>query len=600
MQENHLVSFLRKRRIATVLAISLCSNFYSQNKPFNVIFILTDDQGSGDLGCYGNKEIKTPNIDALAQKSIRFNNFHTGTTSAPTRAGLFTGRNGNATGVWHTVQGRSYLAREEVTLAETFVNSGYSTGIFGKWHLGEAYPYRPQDRGFQETLIHGGGGVGQQPDYWGNTYFDDTYFRNGVPEKQTGYCTDVWFREAIKFIDCNKKNPFFCYISLNAPHSPFHVDEVYAAPYRNNPAIPNPQFYGMVANIDENVGHLRRYLKETGLDENTIIIYMTDNGTAGGSTFDKRGFLQNGFNCGLRGFKGSPYDGGHRVPFILSVPGIKAREVNCLTSYIDFMPTLIDLCNLKTPRKVQFDGISLKPSIKGRKIKGRTLVVDTQREEFLRKFKSYCVMTDEWRLINGKELYYINNDREQRKNLASEYPKVVSQLQKEYVKWWDKTSFRANQYQYINIGDLSTTMLLSHDLHNEQNKLPAWNQTMVRRGERSTGYWTVEVSKKGLYLFQLMRWAPESGLGLLNSAPEGRLVPNGNFFPEGDALTIKGAKIMINSKEYLKKIEDNFTHSSIDFQITLETGRYKISAEFADDKNTFFSAYYVTIKKHKQ
>lgn len=561
----------------------------------NVVFILSDDQGS-DLGCYGNKEINTANIDALANQSFRFTNFHTGTTSAPTRAGLLTGKNGNSTGVWHTIQGRSYLDKEELTLPETFLNSGYSTGIFGKWHLGDAYPYRPQDRGFQECLIHGGGGIGQQPDFWGNTYFDDTYFRNGIPEKQTGYCTDIWFKEAIRFIEKNKEKPFFCYLALNAPHSPFHVAEKYAAPYRNKPNIPNPEFYGMIANIDENVGKIREYLAKNGLDKNTIVIYMTDNGTAGGSTFDKDGFLKKGYNCGLRGYKASPYDGGHRVPFILSVPGLKGKEIQALTSYIDFMPTLVDLCKLKTPRQVNFDGVSLKPLLEGKKLANRTLVVDTQREEFLKKGKSYSVMTDEWRLVYGTELYKINVDKEQRTNLASKFPKVVEQLKDAYEKWWVKTSVRANQFQYLNIGDNSTTTLFSHDLHNEQNKMPAWNQELVRQGVYSSGYWTVEVSKAGLYHFQLMRWAPESNLSLLAEAPAGREVSNGNALKTGKVLSITGAKLEVDSLEYSATIKNNFNGKSIDFIVPLEIGKFKISAEFIDDKNIGFSPYYIVVK----
>lgn len=561
----------------------------------NVIFILTDDQGSGDLGCYGNKWIKTPNIDSLANQSFRFTNYHTGTTSAPTRAGLFTGKNGNSTGVWHTIQGRSYLDKEEVTLSETFSNSGYNTAIFGKWHLGESYPYRPQDRGFQESLIHGGGGVGQQPDYWGNTYFDDTYFRNGKPEKQNGYCTDVWFAEAIKYIDKNKEKPFFCYIALNAPHSPYHVAEKYAAPYRNHPNIPKPEFYGMITNIDENVGNLMQFLKSNQLDKNTIIVYMTDNGTAGGSSFDKNGFLKQGYNYNLRGGKGSQYDGGHRVPFILSVPGTKGREIGALTSYIDFMPTLIDLCKLKTPRKVVFDGISLKPLLKGKKLPKRTLVVDTQRQEFLEKGRAYSVMTEKWRLVDGKELYDINADKEQKTNVASNYPKVVAQLKNEYEKWWIKTSVRANQYQYINIGELTETILLSHDLHNEQNIRPVWNQSMVRQGLYSSGYWTVEISKPGVYKFQLMRWAPEANLPLLAEAPAGRKVSNGKAFSIGKALQIRGAKVTIGGKTYSATIDKDFKGSSIDISIPLEKGQYKLVAEFMDDNNKSFAAFYVVV-----
>ena len=191
----------------------------------NVIIVITDDQGYGDLGHTGNKIIKTPTIDQFASEAVNFTNYHVGTTCAPTRAGLLTGRNCNRNGVWHTIMGASLLNREEITLADVFKQNGYSTGMFGKWHLGDNHPFRPEDRGFQETFYHGGGGVGQTPDYWNNDYFDDTYLRNGTPEKVTGYCTDVWFDEAIKFIENKKDDQFLCYLSLNAPHSPFNVPQ---------------------------------------------------------------------------------------------------------------------------------------------------------------------------------------------------------------------------------------------------------------------------------------------------------------------------------------------------------------------------------------
>jgi len=587
---------LRSKYFASACFLGFFTSLTSQNTSPNIIFILTDDQGSGDLGCNGNKELKTPNIDSLAYNSFRFNNFHTGSTSSPTRSGLFTGKNGNSTGVWHTIMGRSYLDSEEVTLSETFSNSGYSTAIFGKWHLGDAYPYRPKDRGFHESLVIKGGAVGGQPDFWGNTYFDDTYFRNGNPEKQIGFCTDVWFQEAIKFIDKNKQKPFFCYLPLNAPHFPVHVDERYAARYRNNPKIPNPKFYGMIANIDENVGKLQAYLKNNGLDKNTIVIYMTDNGTSGGSTFDKNGFLLNGFNCGMRGNKTSPYEGGHRVPFFLSVPGKKGKNIESLTSYIDFMPTLVDMCKLKMPRQADFEGVSLKPLLEGKKIAKRTLVVDTQRDEFLEKNKVWCVMFEKWRLINGSELYDINSDQEQRINIASKHPKIVAQLKDEYEKWWTKTSVRAQQYQYINIGNQPATTLYSHDLHNDQNQIPAWDQEMVRQGKYSNGYWTIEVTKKGLYQFQLLRWPSESGLGILSTTSDDRITPYGRKYSKGKKLKIKAAKIKVAALEYSATISENFAGKSIDFLIPFEMGKYKISAEFIDDKNIQFSPYYVEVK----
>ena len=315
----------------------------------NIIFILTDDQGYGDLGCEGNPWIKTPSMDTLFAESVRFTNFHTGTTCAPSRAGLMTGKYCNKVGVWHTIKGREILSSEENTLAGWLKEAGYRTGIFGKWHLGDNYPYRPQDRGFDEVLIHGGGGVGQEPDYWNNDYFDDTYFHNGKAEKYNGYCTDIWFSEALKFIENNKNGPFFCYLSTNAPHHPYYVEAKYSDPYKNNPDIPHPDFYGMISNLDENLGRLREALDSLGLSTNTILVFMSDNGTSGGVEFGKDGEIMAGYNAGMRGKKGSPYDGGHRVPFFLywpdgGIPG--GKDVSTITSYIDFVPTILDLCGI--------------------------------------------------------------------------------------------------------------------------------------------------------------------------------------------------------------------------------------------------------------
>ncbi|MCK4922812.1 MAG: sulfatase-like hydrolase/transferase, partial [Bacteroidales bacterium] len=232
--------------LATVLPVS-CTSFQAEEKP-NVILVITDDQGYGEIAFNGNEWIQTPNMDQLARESFRLSDFHVGTTSAPTRSGLLTGRNSNRVGVWHTVMGRSLLRKNEITVADVFKDNGYATGMFGKWHLGDNYPYRPHDRGFDEAFYHGGGGVAQAPDYWDNDYFDDTYYTNDEPEKVSGYCTDVWFENALHFIEKNQDHPFFCYVSTNSPHSPFHVPKKYINLYKDNPKIVNPNFYGMITN----------------------------------------------------------------------------------------------------------------------------------------------------------------------------------------------------------------------------------------------------------------------------------------------------------------------------------------------------------------
>jgi len=444
-----------------------------QSKQPNVILVMTDDQGYGDLGCHGNDVIVTPNLDELYVQSIRLTDFHVDPTCAPTRSALMTGHYSSRTGVWHTIMGRSLLGRDEVTIADVFSASGYRTAIFGKWHLGDNYPYRPQDRGFQEVLIHGGGGVGQGPDYWGNDYFDDTYFHNGKPKKFKGYCTDIWFDGALKFIEANKNRPFFCYVPTNAPHGPYNVADKYSKPYRDKGVKDNQaNFYGMISNIDENMGRLVRRLKELDLEQNTILIFMTDNGTSGG------------FAGGMRGKKGSEYEGGHRVPFFVRWPagGLKSPgDVDRLSAHIDVLPTLIDLCRLKRPAGVKFDGASLAPLFKDKagRWPDRTLLVHSQRIEHPEKWRKSAVMTQRWRLINGN-------------------PKVVEKLRQSYERWWADLSQGFDKYCEIVIGSdkQNPTRLMSHDWHCSN---PAWSQSAVRRGGTSNGFWAVEIQRDGTY-----------------------------------------------------------------------------------------------------
>ena len=212
---------------------------------------------------------------------------------------LMTGRYSDRVGVWHTVQGRNMLRKREVTMADVFKSNGYATGMFGKWHLGDCYPYRPEDRGFQHCVYHKAGGVGQAPDYWGNDYFDDTYVVNGKFQQFKGFCTDIWFDEGMKFIKDSKAKdkPFFAYIATNAPHSPYYSPEKYSKPYAGNPDVSIPEFYGMITNIDDNMAKLMKMLDDEGLADNTILVFMTDNGTAGGLKGGR------GYDGGMRGMK---------------------------------------------------------------------------------------------------------------------------------------------------------------------------------------------------------------------------------------------------------------------------------------------------------
>jgi arylsulfatase A-like enzyme len=534
----------------------------------NVVLLLTDDQGYGDLGCHGNPVIKTPQLDKLFAQSVRLTNFHVDPTCSPTRSALMTGRYSSRTGVWHTVMGRSLLRKDEVTMADMFAANGYRTGIFGKWHLGDNYPFRPQERGFHEVLTHGGGGIGNTPDFWGNNYFNDALRHNGKLEKYTGYCTDVFFTAALEFIEQNKDRPFFAYIPTNAPHVPLNVAEKYSQPYLDKGlSVPLARFYGMIANIDENLARLTGKLKELGLEDNTILIFMTDNGSATGAG-------SGGFNAGIRGFKGSEYDGGHRTPCFLRWPGKlpAGRDVARLTAHIDVLPTLLDLCSLPKPDKVTFDGRSLRPLLED---KGawpeRTLLVHSQRIDHPEKWRKCAVMTDRWRLINGKELYDTQADPGQEKDVADGHPRAVADLHAAYEQWYADLSKRFDEYCPIVVGTdaENPSRLCCHDWHGER---ALSGQEMVREGVKANGFWAMEVARAGRYEITL------------------RQQPAVAAFP----IQATTARLRIGDKELAKPVPPG--SASVVFEVDLKTGQTRLQTWFADKDLDLRGAYYVDVK----
>ncbi len=482
------------------------------NRPSNVVMVITDDQGYGDLGVHGNTMIKTPNLDRLAKESVCLSDYHVDPTCSPSRSALLSGRYSTRTGVWHTIMGRSLMSGSEQTIAEVFQDNGYRTGMFGKWHLGDNAPCRPQDQGFEHVVWHHGGGVGQGPDYWGNDYFDDTYEVNGQWRKFDGYCTDVWFAQATEFLTREEARPFFIYLSTNAPHGPYLVDEKYSKPYEDA-GVPNTmaKFYGMITNIDENVGKLRALLERTGLAENTVFIFTTDNGTAAGDAKRAKEVGEwPGFNAGMRGKKGSEYDGGHRVPFFVHWPKgyvIGGRKVAALTAHVDVLPTLVDLCGLAKKPKAKLDGVSLAPILRGKAgLVPRTMFVHSQRVEHPRMWRKCAVMTERWRLVNGKQLFDIVEDPGQRDDIAAEHADVVAKLRKEYVAWWQSLKPVFDDYVRVELGGAQTpSELMSHDWHTNDRGTP-WHQNHVRNGYLGNGPWAVEVARAGRYEITLRRW----------------------------------------------------------------------------------------------
>ncbi len=496
-----------------VASVHVAAQVTSGAEPPNVILIITDDQGYGDIAAHGNPVISTPSLDELAAESVRFSDFHVDPTCSPSRSALLTGRYSTRTGVWHTIMGRSLMDSGEETLAEVFAANGYRTAMFGKWHLGDNYPLRPQDQGFEHVVWHRGGGVTQGPDYWDNDYFDDTYEVNGEYRAFEGYVTDVWFREAMSFIDADDHRPFFAYLSTNAAHGPYLVPESYEQPYRDLGVPPTmAKFYGMVTNIDENVGRLRQMLEARGLADNTILIFMTDNGTAEGRAprRQEEGAWQ-GFNAGMRGQKGSEYDGGHRVPFFLHWPagGIdRGRDIGALSAHIDVLPTLVELSGLSWEAQRPIDGTSFASALRGQgpPPAERTLFVHSQRVEYPEKWRKSAVMTERWRLVNGAELYDMGTDPAQEDDVAGAHPGVVARLRGEYDRWWESLTPVFDGFVRIGVGGPEDPVeLMSHDWHTDNAPVP-WHQNHVRNGLVSNGSWALEVLDPGAYEITLYRW----------------------------------------------------------------------------------------------
>ena len=497
----------------------------------NVVIVMTDDQGYGDLGCHGNPALKTPNLDQMYAESVRFTDFHVSPFCTPSRAALMTGNNPGYTGAYRTSSGRTMMHRDEKTIANLFADAGYATGMVGKWHLGDNAPHRPQDRGFQDVVWHRCGGIGQASDYWGNDYFDDTYERNGKFEKFEGYCTDVWFREGMRFIEENRAKPFLLYLAPNAPHGPYRVPPEWAKPYVGNRDVPNPNFYGMVANIDHNMGLLREHLQKLGLDDNTILIFMTDNGTSAGFELDRKdpeyGPLDSlpvrGYNAGMRGRKSSVYEGGHRVPFFVYWPKgrlIGGRDIDTLSAHIDVLPTLADLCGLPIAEDYQPDGVSLKSVLYG---SGRDWSRDHHVVQYHggaggtaippKPYEFSVVMTERWRLVNsGQErLFDIQGDPSQCNDIAAAHPEIVTKLRLLYQPFWQRVSPRLTPVR-IDVGNPTDnpTVLCSQDWYMPTGN-PPWNFGSIKKLPKVTGPWMVYVKQAGRYRITLRQLPMEAG-----------------------------------------------------------------------------------------
>lgn len=435
----------------------------------NLILVMTDDQGYGQQACHGHPWIKTPHIDQLHAQSTRFTTFMVAPTCSPTRAAIMSGRHPEKNGITHTIIERDRMALGTVTLPQVLKKAGYVSGIFGKWHLGDEAAYQPERRGFDEVFVHGAGGIGQafkcsNADAPGNQYFDPAIRHNGTFVKTKGYCTDIFFKQALSWIrqQGEAEQPFFCYISTNAPHGPF------IAPPKNTKRFTDLGFpktpagyYGMIENIDENLGLLMAKLDEWQLSENTVLIFMSDNGTTGNGAGVKLGkMLAEGhplYNGGMKGYKNSTDEGGAKVPFFIRWPGkLKAGlDVDTLAAHIDILPTFAALAGAELP-KGQVEGRSLLPLMddesdvgwSDRFVFNHICRWPTGADPMEFKDVNYSVRNQRFRYVAPKKgrkgqvaaaaLYDMVADPAQTTNVIDQHPKVAAAMKAAFQQYWQE------------------------------------------------------------------------------------------------------------------------------------------------------------------
>ena len=437
--------------VLALLCVPLVAVHVAQASCPNIILVMPDDLGYGDYACLGNPIMRTPAVDAFKKEGLLLTQFHVSPTCSPTRAALMSGRHEFENGVTHTILERERLSLKTFTLPQMLKSVGYTTGIFGKWHLGDEEAYRPESRGFDEVYIHGGGGIGQTypgscGDAPGNSNIDPALWHNGKWEKNKGHSTNLFFAQATKWIEAKHaaKQPFFAYIPLNAAHRPLVVPKELYQQYLGKPGVSQEtaKFFGMIENIDTNFGKLLAKLKAWGIEDDTLVIYIgTDNGGTAGVNI---------FNAGMRGGKGAVYQGGTRAPCFFRWPagGIPAgAECDALSAHLDIFPTLADIAgaNLSDDVKKQVEGRSLLPLLKNPKAEWPDRFLVHHRGRWKKgqaeqsKFNGCAIQNARFTLVNNAELYDLKADPGEKTNVLAEHPDVVTSLRAAYDRWWSET-----------------------------------------------------------------------------------------------------------------------------------------------------------------
>jgi arylsulfatase A-like enzyme len=566
----------------------------------NVLLIMTDDQGYADMSCHGHPILQTPNIDKLSSQSVRLTDFHVDPFCTPTRAALMTGRFSHRTGATATYSQRNLVRLNETLMPQFFKASGYRTGLFGKWHLGANYPYRPMDRGFDEWLGLGNGGLGIADDLWDNDRMNDRYWHNGAIVSRKGFSTDVYFDSAMDFMrSCHQRGqPFFTFLATNVPHRDNNVPPSWMSSYLQQGCDKDQAaFYAGIDRVDWNLGRLMAFLDQHELSANTIVIFMTDNGTI--LPLRELG-TQTDRVSGMRGMKNDLYDGGHRVPCFIRGPQPllgAPRDITALTAQLDLLPTLIDLCQLDDPvgQRLTLDGRSLRPLLsEAGAWPPRTLYLHGQNGwRGPKQYTKGCVLTSRWRLILKQpgtyELYDIKADPAQTRDVAAEHAPLVAELIAQYEAYWSSL---------VHEQPLSRPQISEH----AETKLTSGWQRQIRQASGAAGRWELEVVDPGRYRVEVRRWPREAGevamcAGLPPAQdPDLEYVGLHLMDVPGKALDIQSVELKLSDRDMLRKPLASGA-SSVDFELDLPTANVELRAYLVFADGTKNGAYYVYVSK---
>lgn len=590
---NKIISYKLSIGLSLLLfIIPLCKSNSQQNNPPNIIIVLSDDQGYGDFSTHGNPILETPALDKLANESIQFTDFHVAPLCTPSRGQLMTGLDAFHNKASTVLFASNIVRRDVVMMPELLERNGYSTGIFGKWHLGDTYPDRPMDNGFQKSIWHKGWGLSSEIEY-DNDYYETRYLDSLTTKYSGKYCSNLWFDKAMEWMDEKvlQNKPFFTYIALNAPHGPFDSPkqdyDVYKGKVDNKKTA---SFFGMIRNIDRNMNRLEHWLETKNLKKNTIVIYMTDNGTAQGKEV---------FNANMRGKKGSNYEGGHRAACFIRWPNGKLRgplKIDTPTQIQDILPTLIELCALKDENKQAFDGQSLHPLLYSEgNFSDRMLVV---QQGGLRQEKKYggCVIWKQWRLVGEYELYNIQEDSSQSNNVAKDYPEIVNKMSEYYEKWWMNGQIHRNKFVPIIVGSINENPVVINSNNWEKGAVNTqWNIAMGK-GSKTGGKSYLSILQKGTYRIELSRWPFHLNRDLNDVGPKFSI--GGNHIRTGKAIEIEFGCMVIGNQSVKIQKKTLPNSKSIVFETVLEKGETQFGAWFQDkNKNNVCGAYYVKLTK---